>query len=111
MTDNPAPYRSNMAVSERVDRAWLRGYQEGQQHWKRVALVEFALGALVLLRRRRIPDSVWFLVAGAVLLALCAAAVVLPILGIIWILRAAIRHHRASLPVAGRVTLDDGTRF
>lgn len=110
MTDNPAPYRSNMAVSERVDRAWHRGYVEGQHAWKRIALVEFVAGLYVLLRRHRIPPLVWFFVADALLLALCVALVVLPILAMIWILRTAIRHHRASLPVA-RVTFDDGSVF
>lgn len=105
MTNNPFG-----TVPQRTDRAWLQGYTAGKSEWKKVALVELVIGALVLLRRRRVPDAVWFLVAGAVMVALCVAAVVLPVLGIIWVLRCAIRHHRASLPVT-RVTLDDGQRF
>src|ERR1035437_2096346 len=100
-----------MAVSQRVDRAWLNGYVEGRHAWKRVALIEMVVGLYLLLRRRRLPGAVWFLVADAVLVALCVAAVVLPILGIIWILRTAIRHH-ANRPVpAPVVRLDDGSVF
>lgn len=111
MTDNPAPYRSNMAVSQRVDRAWVQGYETGKHAWKRRALVVIAVGIYLSLRRRRLPGAVWFLVADAVLVALCVAAVVLPILGIIWILRCAIRHH-ANRPVpAPVVRLEDGSTF
>jgi len=100
-------YRSNMAVSERVDRAWHSGYLAGTQAWKRIALVELALGAWLLLRRRRTPTMVKVALFYGLLFAGLVALVLAPVVGLVLGGRAIVWRQRSRRLVVAELVDPD----
>lgn len=87
MTDTSLPrYRSTMAVSERVDRAWQHGYEAGKAERRNVALLAIVGGIVIAARRHKIHPS-W---------VIPALFVVIPAVATFLIVRAIIRHHRTT---------------
>lgn len=48
-------YRSDTAVSVRVDQAWQRGYEAGKSEARRLAGVMMVAEVFVVLRQKRVP--------------------------------------------------------
>jgi hypothetical protein len=112
MADTLPKYRHHMAVPDRVDRAWLQGYESGKaERAERLAIVAVVLSALAFLRGRRVP---FFLAPWVLILAVAAVVPVLFVLACVLAIRAGKavvrwRRNRPSPPTS--VTLSDGSVF
>jgi hypothetical protein len=110
MSDNL--YRHHQSVPDRVDAAWLKGYEAGKADVRKLAGLAIVVGAFVALRRSRIH---W---AACLAIALAVALYVIPVLLIAMVVRVGCRgaraYHRRRV---GRriaqpsVTLDDESTF
>lgn len=100
-----------MAVSDRVDRAWHKGFVAAQHAWKKVAVVEFISGAYLLLRRRRVPVGIWVLAFYGVLFATLLAVCIAPLVIVFLLVRAIHRAHGRRPVPATVVVLDNGEEF
>lgn len=110
MTDNPAPYRSNKSVPDRVDSAWQRGYEAGQEHWKRVAVLAFLAGWFAVASDRRSHPLVRLFTLYALVMIAVAAVFVLPMVGLFFATRGIVRHlqERQPPPLAPVYVLHEG---
>lgn len=94
-------------VPQRVDRAYHLGYEAGRQHWKRVALLAFAGGLIASARQRRGSPLLTLFVVYAIAAIFVVGLLVIPLVGLFYGVRGAVRYSRAHRPYH----LSDGSVF
>jgi hypothetical protein len=75
-TYNPAPYRSDTAVSVRVDMAWNKGFEAGKAEARRLAGLVLVVQTFGYLRRKRLPIIPTVLILAVLAVYLVPAVVV-----------------------------------